>query len=1029
MIRITWNNLIPPSFSTLDTVKHLIKPAIFDNPEIGKHIRNTTRFYNNNHTAFDEILLKHKGTRSKFLSQSAKSTDVKSNAERMMHLLLLKTTSSDNIPYTLYTYPIRQEFRKIWIDILTPICEMNPETIKNNKSINAQQNRRILTPQEIADFKAYINLFFENPDEASMQAMANRIKTSYGKNPVSRDFTPITDVTFTYEDSNGKKTTHSLAKLLKSIEPCSKSSPYYADNQLLSEEDNLFFERISTLSVIASVWYLWEKATTKNKKRKEEFYQNQLHQLITMIFSFKKNDVQTNFSNDATSIKSDDNHTETKAAEEKLYEVLACISKHQYREAGTSCEEILLKYPNIPSALKGHTLARLAECCENGYPKPSYYLSIDHIQQEANNYNCIYVSKKKTNIKASTNPSTEPHKGHYIMNCPKETDISRWITLTAPQTWTYELTNIPHLRIRPNIHQKILLINDNFETNLQDAINILDRIRKSLTNLETSICDWENSEIYIRGEELVITPILDTALSFFSEDYNLKSLNIFSLIRIFLIDEAKRSADFLFAQYPNFYHLYLTQQSKEKTTNTENKNEASNTNNPSSEQQTIHVVLVSNNTNHSYSKWIIKESFWTLPRYYNDNSHTKIQTKISVLSPYATELYHSIISECPGLASFSNVDGKRIIDPDPLIKINDISFPSIEYRNISFNNCSLQMKLKEIFSTSDFLYFVVDSFSDLESINLGTQIREYNIRTAVASKKINNFYKNNAIIAVRSFNPDYSDLARDLIIPKEQERSNQWFNDYNLITFGSMKDLFSWDQLSGGIIEQLAQCIHLQYCDSKFNKNDCNKNLESYFRRLYNRDSSFSAAVSIPYRLYESATFPKNWYISNKDAWWSKNVRNYLANEFEQKLKNDNNLVDKLAHFEHMRWCCYQLTRGWLPATAEQVIQYMSSGVSKHTLQIAKLHPCICSWEALENLQKALSDKAESTVPYYEYYGIGISESEKERYLHKKFKKYYSNAKEKNYTYFQKIDTLNIEQTASIVRMDWDISNDHTVSS
>ena len=75
-----------------------------------------------------------------------------------------------------------------------------------------------------------------------------------------------------------------------------------------------------------------------------------------------------------------------------------------------------------------------------------------------------------------------------------------------------------------------------------------------------------------------------------------------------------------------------------------------------------------------------------------------------------------------------------------------------------------------------------------------------------------------------------------------------------------------------------------------------------------------------------------------------------------------------------MRWCCWALTRGWLPVNPVQVTQYITAGVKRHTLQIAKLHPCICSWKGLELLQEELCRAALSpklalyyVSPEYDY--------------------------------------------------------------
>ena len=39
MIRITWNNLTPPGYRSEDIVEYLLKPAIFDNPELKEKIK------------------------------------------------------------------------------------------------------------------------------------------------------------------------------------------------------------------------------------------------------------------------------------------------------------------------------------------------------------------------------------------------------------------------------------------------------------------------------------------------------------------------------------------------------------------------------------------------------------------------------------------------------------------------------------------------------------------------------------------------------------------------------------------------------------------------------------------------------------------------------------------------------------------------------------------------------------------------------------------------------------------------------
>ena len=57
--------------------------------------------------------------------------------------------------------------------------------------------------------------------------------------------------------------------------------------------------------------------------------------------------------------------------------------------------------------------------------------------------------------------------------------------------------------------------------------------------------------------------------------------------------------------------------------------------------------------------------------------------------------------------------------------------------------------------------------------------------------------------------------------------------------------------------------------------------------------------------------------------------------------------LERLARYEHGRWNRFMISRGWLPASLEQMLAYIQRGNGRHQLYIAKLHPFICSWERL----------------------------------------------------------------------------------
>lgn len=1004
---ITWNNLKPPGFTQKDIVEKLLKPSIFENPQFKNRIQASPFYQNATRTNkqpinFQEALLLDQNSFCSGFFNSNRS----GSSEKMIELLF-NTSSKENKLYTMSNFPIRYEFKKQWKNILLSSDELSSD--------------------ELDEYKTYINLFFEDNliQQKSKDDLFNKYKTKFKIDFFKKkfDFDPEKTVTVDFSKLifSFKEEKIPFSKLLKSISASDYSKSVFQDerNELnISDEDNLFFERLATLSIIASIWYIWisamseeskkteidkkSKDTKKQKERenKRNIYIKQIERIALLIFP-KENFLE---SNKISEEKTNDSifESDIRKAKEELDDVKHYIQSENYHKAGKLCEKIFFTYKYATDEIKVNTLEYLIKCCENGYTIPSIFSSVDSIDKLTK----YYDPAKRKDLKETPKPAESKISGRFTINY-KGNNIYDWISKTSPSSWGEPcISETPEETIQPNIHQHIILIHDNFDVNLQDALNILDKIQKSINTNETSIFNWKDLELYIRCNENDIIPLLDTALSYFTEDNNIESSNNFSLIKIYLLDEAKRSVDYLFAKHPLFYPLTLSNTDKNSAVN---------------------LVIVSNNEDQRYAKWLIKEGFWMLPR-----SEQTVQSKITLLSPNASEICSSIKSENPGLTQFSVIDNTKLepFDEHYEINIDDILFPEINYKNTSLSDFSIREELKKIYSSDDLLYIVVDSNSDFEGINLGTKIREFYIQKTALEGHIKNYSRKNYTIAVHCFNPDYAGLVSDLIIPKEEEHSNLWYNSYNLIPFGSLKELYSWEKLNGGIFEELAQCIHLQYSDSDYKKENCKKNLTSYFKRLYNRDSSFSVALSMPYRLFEAGITPKIWSIENPNGWWNEKIREELATEYNQKLfpnedpsVPDSKLRERLAKYEHMRWCCWALTRGWLPVNPVQVTQYITAGVKRHTLQIAKLHPCICSWKGLELLQEELCRAAlyPKLALYYVSSEYDYKEEETIPLLNKEFARYFSykDVYNKDFSQFQKLDYRNVEKTSDILKIKW----------
>ena len=68
-----------------------------------------------------------------------------------------------------------------------------------------------------------------------------------------------------------------------------------------------------------------------------------------------------------------------------------------------------------------------------------------------------------------------------------------------------------------------------------------------------------------------------------------------------------------------------------------------------------------------------------------------------------------------------------------------------------------------------------------------------------------------------------------------------------------------------------------------------------------------------------------------------------------------------LAKWEHDRWNRFMISRGWKPASIEQMRTYIAAGNRRQQLYIGRLHPCICPFEELEQLELELKKSFRNT--------------------------------------------------------------------
>lgn len=171
-----------------------------------------------------------------------------------------------------------------------------------------------------------------------------------------------------------------------------------------------------------------------------------------------------------------------------------------------------------------------------------------------------------------------------------------------------------------------------------------------------------------------------------------------------------------------------------------------------------------------------------------------------------------------------------------------------------------------------------------------------------------------------------------------------WYNNYNLFCFGGCRDLYTFQRLEEGYIEKRSFALHMSwYGDDDKARAQAERD---YWCRYYNRDSSRMSALSILYKAFLAGITLESPYDYGQES-----REALLASPLEEWISDPDHL-DRAARMEHERWTYFACSRGWRHASVEQMRSYLNMGNPRQQLYLAKLHPCIVSWQKLPEVQK-----------------------------------------------------------------------------
>lgn len=240
-------------------------------------------------------------------------------------------------------------------------------------------------------------------------------------------------------------------------------------------------------------------------------------------------------------------------------------------------------------------------------------------------------------------------------------------------------------------------------------------------------------------------------------------------------------------------------------------------------------------------------------------------------------------------------------------------------------------------------YFVCATKDDLLNVELARKIRIANLRNVKDSKG----YYALPPIAVLSRDKKISEGLDSLTTVPNYKIAYPWYEGLNLISFGDVQTYYSYTFMEENWIQKWGKAVFLAYCSGADNET-LHENLNAFYSRYYERDSSYMSALFFIYRLHMTNSF-REWYTwdFNKFTRLVKTTR--LLCDYDEKIANPE-IKHQQAELEHARWCAYMKANGWQkPSDDSKICSYMNAGGKKvkHQLHSAKLHAYLIPWNEL----------------------------------------------------------------------------------
>lgn len=426
--------------------------------------------------------------------------------------------------------------------------------------------------------------------------------------------------------------------------------------------------------------------------------------------------------------------------------------------------------------------------------------------------------------------------------------------------------------------------------NRNDACELLEYL-KSMTQNHPELSGWLSGSvrIFLRSTDTLTTTLIDSMISSLRNTY----------FQVRICDPHKDASEWLLANIP----LFLP-------------------NLKDSRKNWINVTILGDGP---CVPWLIRNAVSVC--------HTNFPFTLSVISSDIKKLKRSLQKECPGIFKYQRLIKAKLnfveYDPDDP-EIGDMLSHSFHSDDPTTDS------LGDLLRKTD--YFIISSDDSTHNLEQAMQLREWCLKNDPTFSRF-------PIIAAYCPDSRLSWQSQKFTVGNAPI-GYQWYNNYDIRCFGSFTDLYSAFNLTDGLLERRALETHLSYYGDLSDEKARHGALNSYYSRHYNRDSSRCSAINLIYR-----AFAVDIHLDNGISYGIAQNERKLAESYETWLtgatRDDHEKLMLAARLEHERWCNYMLSRGWMPASVNQMAVYMQRGNPGHQFYLAKLHPYICSWEEL----------------------------------------------------------------------------------